>query len=72
VGFWEFGKGGSTGRRVGQAGSVYKQPEREVDDSYHNWRVPSKWKGVQREHKRVQGDNSKGQEKQVGMRHVYM
>jgi hypothetical protein len=19
-----------------------------VDDSYHNWRVPSKWKGVQR------------------------
>jgi hypothetical protein len=42
VGFWEFGKGGSTGRRVGQTGSVYKQPEREVDDSYHNWRVPSK------------------------------
>jgi hypothetical protein len=23
-------------------GSVYKQPEREVDDSCHNWRVPSK------------------------------
>jgi hypothetical protein len=35
AGFWEFGKGGQTG-------SVYKQPEREVDDSYHNWRVPSK------------------------------
>ncbi len=26
-------------------GSVYKQPETEVDDSYHSWRVPSKWKG---------------------------
>ncbi len=25
-----------------QTGSVYKQPEREVDDSFHNWRVPSK------------------------------
>jgi hypothetical protein len=31
-----------------QMGSVYKQPEREVDDSYHNWRVPSKWKETQR------------------------
>ncbi len=31
-----------------QMGSVYKQPEREVDGSYHNWRVPSKWKGTQR------------------------
>ncbi len=29
----------------GQIGSVYKQPETEVDDSCHNWRVPSKWKG---------------------------
>jgi hypothetical protein len=26
-------------------GSVYKQPETEVDDSCHSWRVPSKWKG---------------------------
>ena len=33
---------------MGQIGSVYKQPETEVDDSCHNWRVPSKWKGVQR------------------------
>jgi hypothetical protein len=33
----------------GQIGSVYKQPETEVDDSYHSWRVPSKWKRVQRE-----------------------
>ncbi len=31
-----------------QTGSVYKQPEREVDNSCHNWRVPSKWKGTQR------------------------
>ncbi len=31
-----------------QTGSVYKQPEREVDDSCHNWREPSKWKGKQR------------------------
>ncbi len=30
-----------------QTGSVYKQPEREVDDSCHNWREPSKWKGTQ-------------------------
>ncbi len=42
------GEGGSAGCRVGQTGTVYKQPEREVDDSYHNWRVPSKWKGTQR------------------------
>jgi hypothetical protein len=33
---------------VGQIGSVYKQPETEEDDSCHSWRVPSKWKGVQR------------------------
>ncbi len=35
-----------------QMGSVYKLPEREVDDSCHNWREPSKWskgtKGSQR------------------------
>ncbi len=42
VGFWEFKEGGPVGLRVGQTGSVYKQPEREVDDSCHNWRVPSK------------------------------
>jgi hypothetical protein len=33
---------------VGQIGSVYKQPETEVDDSCHSCRVPSKWKGTQR------------------------
>ncbi len=42
VGSWEFGEGGSVGWRVGQTGSVYKQPEREVDDSCHNCRVLNK------------------------------
>ncbi len=32
------------GSNGGQGGAVYKQPGTEVDDSYHNWRVPSKWK----------------------------
>jgi hypothetical protein len=32
LGFWEFGKAGTVGWRVGQIGSVYKQPETEVDD----------------------------------------
>jgi hypothetical protein len=48
VGLWKFGKGGTIGRGVGQIGSVYKQPEREEDNSCHSWRAPSKWKGVQR------------------------
>ncbi len=43
-GFWEVGKGGTIGWRVGQIGSVYKQPETEEDNSCHSWRVPSKWK----------------------------
>jgi hypothetical protein len=47
VGRWEFGRVGQLGEGE-QMGSVYKQPEREVDDSCHNWRVPSKWKGTQR------------------------
>jgi hypothetical protein len=41
LGFWEFG-GWDSWVRGGANGSVYKQPEREVDDSCHNWRVPSK------------------------------
>jgi hypothetical protein len=41
---------------VGQTGSVYKQPETEEDDSCHSWRVPSKWKGVQRGAKGQQGE----------------
>ncbi len=28
----------------GQREVVYRQPGTEVDDSCHNWRVPSKWK----------------------------
>ncbi len=43
-----------------QMGSVYKQPEREVDDSCHNWRAPSKWKGTQRGHKGELHKGSKG------------
>ncbi len=39
LGIWE---GWVNWVKGGQTGSVYKQPEREVDDSYHNWRVPSK------------------------------
>jgi hypothetical protein len=76
VGFWEIGKGGSAGCGVGQTGSVYKQPEREVDDSYHNWRVPSTWKGIQRGTQR----GARGQQQGVGKAsggapcicHVYM
>ncbi len=50
LGFWEVGGGGGVsqlGEGV-QTGSVYKQPEREEDDSCHIWREPSKWKGIQR------------------------
>jgi hypothetical protein len=36
-------------------GSVYKQPETEVDDSCHSWRVPSKWKGTKGKQK-AKGD----------------
>ncbi len=39
-----------------QMGSVYKQPERKVNDSYHNWRVPSKWKGTQKGGKGSKGN----------------
>ncbi len=43
---------------MGQIGSVYKQPETEVDDSCHSWRVPSKWKGYKGE----QGGNQHGEQ----------
>ncbi len=58
---------------MGQVGSVYKQPETEVDDSCHSWRVPSKWKGYKGEQGGI-GKGSKGnwQGKQGNMRHVYM
>jgi hypothetical protein len=73
LGFWEFGKGGTVGWRVGQVGSVYKQPETEVDDSCHSWKVPSKWKGTQRGHKREARGNLQGEQGEQGeMRHVYI
>ncbi len=45
---------------MGQIGSVYKQPETEEDDSCHSWRVPSKWKGVQRGSKKETAREAKG------------
>jgi hypothetical protein len=51
---------------VGQIGSVYKQPETEVDDSCHSWGVPSKWKGTQR------GSKGESVGDQGELRHVYM
>ncbi len=54
-------------------GSVYKQPETEVDGSCHSWRVPSKWKGYKRGTRGVskgeQGELARGAR---GMRHVYV
>ncbi len=41
LGFWEFGMGGIIGWRVGQMGSVYKQPDKREDGSCHSWRAPS-------------------------------
>ncbi len=55
---------------MGQTGSVYKQPETEVDDSCHNWRVPSKWKGVQRGAKgtaRGAGESARGAREKCAM-----
>jgi hypothetical protein len=43
-----------------QRGSVYKQPEREVDDSCHNWREPSKWNGDTKGRQRGASKGSKG------------
>ncbi len=37
----KLGRVGQLGEGWGKMRSVYKQPEREVDDSCHNWRVPS-------------------------------
>ncbi len=45
---------------MGQTGSVYKQPETEVDDSCHSWRVPSKWEGTQRGSKRELARGARG------------
>ncbi len=38
---WDFGGEGTRGNG-GQREIVYKQPGTKEDDSYHNWRVPSK------------------------------
>jgi hypothetical protein len=43
-----------------QMGSVYKQPEREVDNSCRNWREPSKWKGTQRGDKGELAEGARG------------
>jgi hypothetical protein len=60
LGFWEIGKGGTIGRRVGQIGSVYKQPEKREDDSCHSWRAPSKWKGGAKGSREENSKGSKG------------
>ncbi len=49
---------------MGQIGSVYEQPEKEEDDSCHSWRVPSKWKGVQRGVK----EKRQGEQGEIGRR----
>jgi hypothetical protein len=73
LGLWEVGKGGTVGWRVGQIGSVYKQPEKREDDSCHSWRVPSKWKGVQRGVKGgQQGEQKETGKEQRKPRRVYM
>ncbi len=45
---------------MGQVGSVHKQPEKREDDSCHNWRAPSKWKGGTKGNKRGNSKGSKG------------
>jgi hypothetical protein len=57
AGSGNLGGAGQPGERGEQAGSVYKQPEREVDNSCHNWREPSKWN---RGTKGRQGETRKG------------
>ncbi len=56
-----------------QVGSVYKQPEREVDDSCHNWREPSKWSEIQRGYKgetRGSQRGAKGEQGEICKRDV--
>ncbi len=58
---------------MGQTGSVYKQPETEVDDSCHNWRVPSKWKrGTKGSKGNGKGNRGISKGSKGEMRHVYM
>ncbi len=37
-------EGRGQGSNGGQREIVYEQPGTEANNSYHNWRVPSKWK----------------------------
>jgi hypothetical protein len=60
VGFWEVGRGMGQLGEGEQMGSVYKQPEREEDDSCHIWREPSKWKGTQGGSKRELARGARG------------
>jgi hypothetical protein len=54
-------------------GSVYKLPEREVDDSCHSWRVPSKKKGDTKGTQRGdKGDQQGEKEKSGELCHVHM
>ncbi len=53
-------------------GSVYKLPEREVDDSCHNWREPSKWsKGTKGRRRGGQG-GAKGNAPCIYVNEMYM
>ncbi len=65
LGFWEVGGGVGQLGEGAQTGSVYKQPEREEDNSCHIWREPSKWKGTQR-------GVSKGSKGSEGNRAMYI
>ncbi len=50
-------------------GSVYKQPETEVDDSCHSWEGA---KQVEGDTKGDKGEPARGEKKQGELRHVYM
>ncbi len=55
-----------------QMGSVYKQPEREEDDSCHIWREPSKWKGTHGGSKGELAGGARGARGARELRRVYM
>ncbi len=57
LGIWE---GWVNWWRVGQTGSVYKQPEREVDDSCHNWRGQVSRGGCKGNTKGYKGTKARG------------
>ncbi len=72
VGFWEVGRGMGQQGEGEQMGSVYKQPEREKDDSCHIWREPSKWKGTKGGKQRGISGESKGSKGSGGNCAVYI